>query len=278
MTGFVGPQTFAIDSSGKFYISDVINCRINIYDKDFSFLRHIDNSNIKEQLYFTYKINVNSQSDIIIYSDGYGLLKIDKDGKLLFYKKNSELPSNIVGGYDFFKLDNIVLLYDKDNNKIKMIDDTGKIITLKQYLDNKNETPTDKTRSDNILVKEGIVLFDNKILSDLLNDHLNEKIQMTIDSTSVKYTRNSYQIEDLSRYEPASFIGFDDEGNSYWNSRIDRDRTKKVILILANSGKVLDCFYNKIIQSIISISPNGDVYFLDYNNRGAKLYKTSRNW
>ena len=284
MTGFAGPQSFAIDSLENIYIGDVINCRINIYYPDFSVLRQINNSEIKELLYFTYKIKLDEENNLIIYSDGYGLLKIDQYGKQLFYKKNSDLPSNIVGGYDFFGLNDVVLLYDKDNNKVKIIEDTGEIIEFNQYIEknenSKTESTYNKTQSEkkeNIAINEGIITYKNKVLSESIINHLKENDQKNLNNEK-EITRSSKISLNLERFQPASLISFDNDGNSYWNCRINGDRTKKVILILTNLGEVLDCLYNNMTKSIIAISQKGDIYFLDYNKHGAKLYKTSRQW
>jgi hypothetical protein len=86
--------------------------------------------------------------------------------------------------------------------------------------------------------------------------------------------RHKYPVfsEDTSPY--IQFIGKDVKGNVYWNVHNNK------IQVYNNQGIVIDRFeYNREkSKTIPAVHPNGDVYFLDYDENGVYLYRVENVW
>ena len=75
-----------------------------------------------------------------------------------------------------------------------------------------------------------------------------------------------------------TLIGYDSEGNSYWNVITGIKPEDRAVLICSQYGEALDCFYNRIQWSLVAVAPSGDVYFLDYDSEGVYFYKVAQQW
>jgi hypothetical protein len=98
--GFSGPTSFAI-SIDRIFIPDRVNFRINVYDTDFNFIKEIIEEG-KNAIPFSSKMKVDENGNVVSYIQGFGLKKIDINGKILFSKSKDVLPGQVKRYRNFF--------------------------------------------------------------------------------------------------------------------------------------------------------------------------------
>ena len=81
---YIGPSGLSLDGNDNIYVSDTINNRIQIFDKNGKFLKKITNDDVNGVFTQLLDIKVDSKGFIYI-TDGssYYILKLNKDGKVV---------------------------------------------------------------------------------------------------------------------------------------------------------------------------------------------------
>lgn len=91
-----------------------------------------------------------------------------------------------------------------------------------------------------------------------------------IESPTVNFTMTTEDILTGS----GKLLGIDNDSNTYWSS------WNTDIAVFNNNGFLIDLFVidEKYISSTPAISPEGDVFFMDYGKDKVSLYKVPRQW
>jgi hypothetical protein len=83
-----------------------------------------------------------------------------------------------------------------------------------------------------------------------------------------------YFYDDLSDYWVDNYFGKDQTGNYYWRS----GRTH--IFVFDPQGWLIEAieYKDRNYQTLPAVHPGGDIYFLDYDPTGVRLYRIARRW
>jgi len=297
MAAPTGPTTFTLNND-VIYVCDYINARINVYDSNWNFLNSIKDI-AYTGIYYSTKIKLDDIGNILVFDQNMSLLKIDRTGKLLLkIPKNKYLSDNFIPYHDKLLLYSI---NDKKKREIIIFDENGKILDKDQTLEIVNNTKTkalsrtSNFESDDIIKDKVKKIFDDKgVIIDKapLTDYfsiLREYYEMLKGAQLKSLTNrsnNQKEIKDVAEYEfpklvsiYPDYIGFDADGNSYWQNEIKDSRPRKdIILVCSPYGEILDVFYNPSSWNKVAIAPNGDVYFLSYDKEWVYFHKVTRRW
>jgi hypothetical protein len=284
--GHMSPTTCSIDSSGKIFIGDDRKKRIAIYNLDFSYIGEIkcDNYNIG----YSYEIKSFKDGSIATLDDS-NLLKVSQAGIIKYRIGTNKLPLNFVTGHNFYPSDDNLIYYD-DKGDIRCFDTSGKDVPVeevKQFATSKNKEgisglkyPNNfKDQLNNFLDNESLIIKNKIILSKntakfkkyykLLNKNAGTllKTKITIQNGSSE----TYYYDNIK-----SLIGYDSEGNAYWNGTINGIKGW-IIFVISNDGSILDVFNEGDYRTKL-ISPNGDIYSWEIEKEEVAFYKISRQW
>ncbi|MBN1699375.1 MAG: hypothetical protein JW881_17780 [Spirochaetales bacterium] len=134
---------------------------------------------------------------------------------------------------------------------------------------------------DTFLDKKMIGFKDGMLLTARFKPHREyfETLKKELNTKSTTVFEDEFDITSLGvKDNDLDFIGFDDDGNSYWNVVLGMKPEDRAVLVCSKYGEALDCFYNRIKWSRIAVAPDGEVYFLYYDEKGTHIYKTTRRW
>jgi len=290
----IGRQFFTITNNNLIYLCDSFNSRLNVYDTNFNFKRSIS---VKYGISGAYRLVIKNEN-IISLSSPSGLVKVNKTGDLIFQVKYQELPSKMKGKRDFFVFDDDVLYFDNNENLIT-IDSEGKIkndLNIEQALEKYNKN-TRGSNDEELLLKEDSIKELNEFVKDkkllkidgvIYTGHF-EKLKEYKDK--IKDLKKSNVIDNsLSMlnniYEGTLYlIGYDNDGNSYWEGEAKQKsnitgHNMLIVLVCSSQGSILDCLHNSIEKSSLAIAPNGDVYIRENLPKDGKFnfYKIPRQW
>jgi len=289
--GYPGPTYYSFSPEGDFYICDYINKRINVYNSSFDFIRTI-NPDKKIGAGIVLRMKFDSKENLTLILDMKGLYKIDGTGQMLYEIPQDSLPKDVYKKYDFFNIGEELLYYDTGKNdlKIKILNNSGENIENQKVISFLNENNLDLTKSLDIqeedidtlqtfIKNKPLVIKDNKILSTDFNQHRGyyEALKkMKANEEAVLDDKNDAIFKKISG---ATLKGFDKYGNSFWFCSDELDYRKYFIVILSNKGKLIDYFTTDLIkEAFLSVSPEGDIYFIKVNEEACKIYETIRNW
>ncbi|MBA7543075.1 hypothetical protein ES705_35401 [subsurface metagenome] len=266
------------------YICDTENDKIVIYDLDLRYLRSIG-SDKKSRIYGVSHLKFDRYNNIIGVAGHMGLVKFDSDGNELFHILANKLPRQIRGPHNFFPYKENILFYD-DRGNIKSIDKKGGILNeveLKKIIANLNKEASGILRQDAVLVRKindfvhekNLIMKGDRLLTTNITKH-REYFRIFKDIKSVSVTESKLNI-DVSSLGLWSHIGFDSDDNIYWNCKRNVDE-RGVVVIYSKYGEIIEAFYNDVQRSRVSVAPNGDVYFMNFDETGTHFWKTERRW
>lgn len=271
--GATGPMSLYIKNNGNFYVSDGINNRIVILDKNGKFISNIYNHG-RYNLLGSYKIEIDNNDNIFILSSGY--MKIDKNGEALFYIDFNKIDNNLFNKNNFFLINDYTIFYDSTNS-LKIFNNKGEIVLknlkndLVNAINNKSLQKIDPNKTEKIksfLSKNELIFNENKLLTKNFEQF-----------KEYSYLKNSkIDFQNLSNISVGEFINYDNEYNSYWNGY--EKYPNKIIIIFDNEGNIKHCFYNILIENILSIDQNGNCYTIipDENNENITIWKYEKAW
>ena len=137
---YIGPSGLSLDGNDNIYVSDTINNRIQIFDKNGKFLKKITNDDVNGVFTQLLDIKVDSKGFIYI-TDGssYYILKLNKDGKVVEriggkggQKGKFGLMGEINGNYGPSALavnpDGYLYAVDPYNHRVQAFKDNGQFI------------------------------------------------------------------------------------------------------------------------------------------------------
>jgi len=274
-----GPGALFFDEKGFFYICDGWNDKVLVYDSNYHFLKEIFNiySSKAKQVFAIDK------KYFIDYSYNFSFSVDEFDGEKLFLinLSNSEYRNEIYYYPSFIFEKNIVFIYlkngsiicipnpgkDNDKNMQKILDNN----TTKDLFESASDYDLDDLQIDgeNRLFLNGELLTRNyKVFYNYWKDK-HERLKYK--------NRNNKNIKSPQDFLNSGFVmtylGKDKSNNFYWDAN-------QAILIFNKEGWLIDGFISKNMKSksIPTIHPSGDVYFLDYDQKGVYLYRVKNVW
>lgn len=265
-----GPAIFFIDNKLVFADQASHNLRTIILDNNYNTYREYNNS--------FYNMVVTQFQDIYIghnpsYIQGFD---ISQEWKETFRISTYDLE--LFNSYsDLYYQDNTLFIFDKNNKlwgiKNPSIDSVQnrKNIIEEVVLINKINNGDYKGLS---IDKEKRLFFDNELQTVNFYTFINyfKEIQneRLLSQPIVDF---SLTIEDITTGSE-SFLGEDMYGNTYWTS------WNTDIAVINNEGFMIDLFVADSIypSTYPAVSPEGDVYFLEYGEDSVTLYKVERQW
>ena len=312
---YSGPRTFAITENNHFYIPDLVNYRLNVYNEKVEFLKTIS-ENTNKIIPGCSNIYIDNAGNITGLLNTYGIKKINNNGEELFTTKRKQLPKQVYQYRNIFLINNEILFYN-DQHEVEIINSTGVIERLDiakkqmQTLSLQEETQQNNLASGIAIpseLKQGIepLKNDNKhiIINDKFYSTSFRKNKKYFDQ--VKAVREHVKTEKVSRgLEPMKeviidlekygmqLIGYDKEHNSYWRGIHDyvKHTQDLAVIVFSKYGELLDAFnygqyfhyepnteLYKTSDSIIAVAPSGDVYFLVGSKEKYTMYKVERQW
>lgn len=192
--------------------------------------------------------------DLIYYisNERYGLslqsivFPIDDSFLIKYIEQEPEIISNdgvlICNEHYIYKLAN--------NNPINLLSE------YENYL-RENSIPFTNTR---------ILINDLRDLRKLYSDYLQRHDNQILNENNIIENNN------FSHF----FLGSDSHGNLYWWSY--RGGDVDYIFITNPIGKVITFFENPIDQRRPTVSPEGNLYYLNWTESKIELWKTDRDW
>ena len=291
----IGKQYFIINKDNKIYISDEFRAIINVYDINFNFIEEIK---VGYGISSSQRLYIDDNKNIVAISSPSGLVKVNKTGDLIFQVKYKDLPSKMKDKKEFFVFADDVLYFDNNENLI-VIDSKGRIkndFNFQNALEKYNKN-TRGSNEEDLLLKEGSIkelnefVKDKKLLKidgviytghfEKIKEHRDKIKELKKNSEDANYSEIFTKVKEHT----LSLIGYDNEGNSYWEGSTEKKYIKigpvqKIILICTKSGEIIDCFYNMVKESTVAVAPNGDVYIRENSPKDGKFhfYKITRQW
>lgn len=222
-----------------------------------------------------YNMNVVKFSDAFIGINPSNLKYIDSSkGWDTKFSSSQDVYSILQGYKDVYYQDDTLFIYDKDF-KLWAIKDPS--------LDN-DKNLANIIKEDEIIKEINTGKYKDLTIDDEKRLLLNGKLQTTNISTFFKYTEIKEGIK-LPLFEKgnkenffirnnASFLQRDHDGNTYWyyNNRILVSDIKGIPQHNILLNKVF------FIPSYPAVSPQGDIFFLNYGEDKVILYKIPRKW
>jgi len=275
-----GPKTMAFDKQGNIYIPDPLNEVLKKYNSDYKLLRIYNKDRGLAHSSFLFITNLN---EFINYYP-YGIQKYDKDGNGVFnvgftysnYRKQIIMHESFyfdntvyieLEGDRYISIENPV--DDSRENLKKIIDESTTMRTLKKgktiYMDgiSKKIYLDDKNR---------LFLDDQLITHDYKKYYTYWEEKHNVD-TNNKKSGLFKKAKKYTDFIETFFVGKDDNDNIYWYSY-------GTIIVFNRNGEVIDIFQPKKghFKTWPIIHPSGDVYFLDYDEKGVYLYRVKNVW
>lgn len=258
-----GPRIY--HNGGDFLLVDQVKARTILLDNNFDF-KEVYNFNLPDAATYYYdNVYLNFRS-----LSGIGVIK---DNEVM----------GVISFYDFKQLnksksayyhEDTLFIHDKDNNLWSITDPGNDIAENRSKLKGEEET---------------LKLFDNNGYYGLTID---EDKQLFLDGELKSMDYGAFYFHFKKKYSPSSlysnykfeikataasnmkYLGQDADGNTYW---IQADFS---IVIFNSEGflhHIFD-FDSSMSDSIPTVTPEGDLYFVDHFPNVVKLYKITRQW
>jgi len=273
---YPGPSAMAFDKDGLFYIADSWNNRIVIYDTKLD-LKSIINLNIPQSMAFSRTLyikgnkiygNISKSHYNCITTSGKVIFSIN----LMDYKHYNNLDYNFEMNNDFLivYLDDGTMIsipepgpnVEENNIKLFGYEDTKDLFKSESKLINKGFRLDEKNR----LFLNGELLTRNyKLFYNYWEEMHKSK---GLDNNKIKLSFDYSNLNDMT------YLGKDKNENYYWKGGW------KWIWIFDKSGFLIEMFeFNGNKSKILpTVHPSGDVYFLDYDEKGVYLYRVKNVW
>ena len=284
--GFAGPTDYAFSPESNLYVSDHINSRIDVFDRDFRFVRSIHVKDFGDYPVIN-RLEVNSAGEMLAVVDLEGLYLLDKDGEVLFTMKQGGLSAAVIKRYDAFFYGEGILYSDdslnyhilgKDGSELtqvskaarwdSMVDEIGKL-----YKSDKEAVAS----MVDTLRTSGIVWDGGRLLTtDFARQR---KLWGQLRNLAISSRTMGKDVKILDTVSDATFLGFNTSANSYWLCFEKARFNYRFILIMSPLGDVRDYFTSDILSRARPvIAPNGDVYFMIAGEDGVSVSKIERVW
>ena len=291
-----GPFSFTIVKNKYFYILDSNNYRIVIYDKDFNFIKifctykdaFADTEMIERYMEFMFVdsyISVDLKGNVYLsnpWGDDGGFLKINSEGKSIYYIKSKEIVGTSLKDNSFFPYEENVFFYKYVGKKreFHLITDKGEIKgedKAKELLINKNITGEDfivcnlekKKKFTNFIIQNNYIFLNNKMV--LWDDLLFLDLIHFFRENNINKSNKENVCFDNEEILGAELIGFDRNNNYYFKS----------------GGHTIVCDqYLNVIEYIkkgyyprVTVDDSGDLYYMhDKHPDGITFYRLKRTW
>jgi len=283
-----GPTAFAFDREGNIYISDVLNRKLIKYDKNGKFIKEFPKtfSSNAQQLF------INENGDIITYFESsFGFACEDSNGNKKFVIDLTSFLNEKERSYKFN------LIYQNNTAYIKLRD--GKYIAIKNpEIDSKKNK--EKLMSHEMLLKsqtsnngqnQSIVngkqitidekdrlIMDGELLDrdydSFIGFHKEKKKNIKDSNRNIIDKKKIDLPFDVSESRSMTYIGTDKDKNVYWRG------TARLLFIFDKEGELLDVFKydDKKSYVIPTIDYDGNIYTMNYDDKGVYIYRIKRVW
>lgn len=256
-----GPTALRFDNNGNLYICNAVENEVLVFNNDLQIIDVISGGASGN----TQSFSILDSGQLLVFSRRY-LALVNKTGSNIFeFSFTHTSYKNQIDGFPFY-LNGVVFAYL----------DNGGIISINEPERNGLESilNTEETRDllqEDRFSENGIFLDqDNRVFLDS---------SIITNSYGIYYStlvENDNHFIDPSRFNTRYhmfFLGFDNSGNRYWDAN-------GAILIFNHNDTMIDAFIcsNYSSKTFPAIHPNGDVFFLDYDNDSITLYRIENTW
>jgi sugar lactone lactonase YvrE len=289
-----GPSAISFDKNDNLFISDILAERLVKYDSAFNF---------KEEYRDGY---ANSANQLFISDDGEFITLIhttiavdDANGKKKFIVAllDSPFKNQIPSNPDFVYTDNSVYFRlksdelininnpSKDNKKNMEKASKATQKNLNGSTNDPNKSMSGNNQNDTLKIEklnsEDVIISDDKVKTRdfaIFNKYWKKKREeeKQLNRNSVQPSEQESNIYDLNKIPSGYFtyVGKDMAGNYYWDINWSR------ICVFNEKGSLIQYFrYGKNKSKVLpTIHPSGDIYFLNYDEKGVYLYKIPKTW
>ncbi len=291
------PSAMGVDKKGYIYIGDMVNNRVQKYDKNGKFIKTIPNKT--ENIWDVRRIYIFDNENIYLFSNDTetGILIITQEGDVIY----NDIPKFSINvqrqDSSIVKADKVYYFtgsYLNDGTEEEIVYDSKK--NKKQKRDYKTRLKNDKIEEIEKIEKEG----NSKILNKIHIDDNTEEI-LTRDISDLRYYNKRLRkdrsnkddnedelykvpIKGSSQYHPILF-GYDKDSNSYWYDTSPKDKdTILNIYVYNREGKLLKYFQSiDIGDAQTDTPPTVDIYGNVYSMQpllkdGLIVWKYERDW
>jgi len=284
-----GPTAMNFDQDGNLYIIDLLNRRLLKFDNNF---KQIDD--IKDiHAISAKKLIITADNDVIGFNNKvFTVDSLSGQKKIKIDLNISNLNDKIDDNPNFIYNDNLVFLYLKNGDIVSIADpnndakkNTEKIMNKKEtkkYLEDREKSlllSIFKLNKDDPNVKDNNFIIINGELQnhdykDFYKFHKKIRQEKELKCKILNNKLEKFTDAYLEKLMEMKYIGKDKNGNVYWQLFSSK------ILIFNNNGDIIDAFKYDYLKSYISpaVHPNGDIYFLNYDDKNTYLYKINRIW
>lgn len=283
--GFSGPTNYAFSPEGDLYISDYINSRIDVFNRDFHFVKNVIVDEFGKYPIIN-RLEVNRFGEIIAIIDLGGIFVLDIDGNILFRKRQNELPRTVTKAYNiFFYADGI--LYFDDLSKYHILDKTGGELSntnktrqwaaMVSQIETQFKFDKDATVSIISALRAADVVWDN---GRLLTTDFTKQMKLWDQFRNLPISKISGKnTAILDKVSEVIFLGFDAGANSYWVCFEKGRFNSRFVLIMSPLGKVVEYFTSDMLKyGMPVVAPNGDIYFMFAEKEGVSINRIKRVW
>lgn len=286
-----GPNCFTISNEDIIYVCDSCNNRIVKYDLLLNFIEEIKTKNSS----YAEHIKITDNQIIYFMSNGSKMVSMDDKGSDRYKIYASIIDNNIFAKNNFFPLNDVLFFYDT-SNKLRLIDETGKInesTAAQQKLMKIQTQSVEQKINDNIQNSEieqyskgnGLLIINNNLFHPSYNEHkkyFNFKKQI---KGKMSVANPSASLESLNIIMD-TFIGYDKNNKGYWRGfkkatlQNGEQKSLEIIVIVDSYGNLLDYFRIDAEYYDINVSSSGDIYYMVVGVRvdGVAFYKISCQW
>ncbi len=274
-----GPRAVVVVDS-TFQVLDIYNSRIAIYDLEGKYL---DEITLKHPDAFLFSIIMKANDKYCFYETNEGIGVFTNDGYLAFNIPEKRLSDQVKYSWNFFLLkDNLILYNSTKKNNIDIYNDNGEMLNEEEVMSYINDVyklaiyDNNKLINDTVIAfakNNGLLVVDSKLVSGDFEIH---RKLFTILQKNIKMRDNKSFEKEI--FQSIRLIGFDNNSNSYWSCRLNKNVNRFMVIICSKYGQIIDYFDNPLNERRVAVSENGDLYYLHVFKGGIELWKTKRSW
>ena len=289
------PRCFTITNEDIIYICDSCKRRIAKYDLHFKYLGEIKNRDSK----YVNRFKVSNNNEIYFIFSDFEILKLNFQGNNIYSVYGNQISNILFTNDNFFPVDNYLFFYDPEN-KLRLIDEQGKILDSKQTKavlqqniitkGNGNfKNVTGGTEINKYIDENDLLCINDKVFHpdfSVFENYNQFKRTVTVNKSTETDKEQSFDMSSLKLFGHL-FIGYDKDNNSYWSAlrsvalpdSIQNDY-ENIIIVYDNAGNIIDIHKNKLSHDHVSVSSAGDLYFMlsGIRIKGVAFYKIARRW
>jgi hypothetical protein len=289
------PRCFTISYEDIIYICDSCKRRIVKYDLNFKYVGEIKTRNSIHADY----IKISENNDIYLMSQNCKMVKMDSEGNDSYKMYATKISRQVFSNINFFPVDNNLFFYDPEN-KLRLIDEQGKILDSKQAKavlqqniitkGNGNfKNVTGGTEINKYIDENDLLCINDKVFHpdfSVFEKYNQFKRTVTVNKKAETVKEQSFDLSSLKLFGYL-FIGYDKDNNSYWSARrsvaspdTSQNDYENIIIVYDNAGNIIDIHKNKLSHDHVSVSSAGDLYFMlsGIRIKGVAFYKIARKW